>query len=56
MDKTVIAIPSAIDMVTITGPGDSFVTEFERAFPELDYIKRATVISESDKAEATDGK
>jgi cyclophilin family peptidyl-prolyl cis-trans isomerase len=28
----------------------------ERAFPELDYIKRATVISESDKAEATDGK
>jgi phosphate starvation-inducible PhoH-like protein len=40
MDKTVIAIPSAIDMVTITGPGDSFVTEFERAFPELGITVR----------------
>ncbi|MGA1279276.1 MAG: PhoH family protein [Candidatus Nanopelagicaceae bacterium] len=40
MDKTVIAIPSAIDMVTITGPGDSFVTEFERAIPELGITVR----------------
>ena len=40
MDKPVIAIPSAIDMVTMTGPGDSFVTEFERAFPELGITVR----------------
>ncbi|MGA1670342.1 MAG: PhoH family protein [Candidatus Nanopelagicaceae bacterium] len=40
MDKTVIAIPSAIDMVTMTGPGDSFVAEFERAFPELGITVR----------------
>lgn len=40
MDKTVIAIPSAIPMVTITGPGDAFLAEFERAFPELGLTVR----------------
>jgi phosphate starvation-inducible PhoH-like protein len=40
MDKTVIAIPSAIPMVTITGPADTFLAEFERAFPELGLTVR----------------
>lgn len=40
MDKTVIAIPSAIPMVTITGPADTFLTEFERAFPEVGLTVR----------------
>lgn len=40
MDKTVIAIPSGIDMVMVTGPGDSFVAEFERAFPDLGITVR----------------
>jgi phosphate starvation-inducible PhoH-like protein len=40
MDKTVIAIQSAIPMVTITGPADTFLAEFERAFPELGLTVR----------------
>jgi phosphate starvation-inducible PhoH-like protein len=40
MDKTVIAIPSAIPMVTITGPADTFLAEFERAFPEVGLTVR----------------
>jgi phosphate starvation-inducible PhoH-like protein len=40
MDKTVIAIPTAIPMVTVTGPGDTFLAEFERAFPELGMTVR----------------
>jgi phosphate starvation-inducible PhoH-like protein len=40
MDKTVIAIPSAIPMVTLTGPADTFLAEFERAFPELGLTVR----------------
>ena len=40
MDKTVIAIPSAIGMVGITGPADTFLAEFERAFPELGITVR----------------
>lgn len=40
MDKTVIAIPSAIAMVTLTGPADTFLAEFERAFPELGLTVR----------------
>lgn len=40
MDKTVIAIPTAIPMVTLTGPADSFLAEFERAFPELGITAR----------------
>ena len=40
MDNTVIAIPSAIPMVTLTGPADTFLAEFERAFPELGLTVR----------------
>jgi phosphate starvation-inducible PhoH-like protein len=40
MDKTVIAIPSSFPMVGITGPGDSFLDEFERAFPDLGITVR----------------
>ena len=40
MDKTVIAVPTSIPMVTITGPADSFLAEFERTFPELGITVR----------------
>ena len=40
MDKTVIAVPTSIPMVNITGPADSFLAEFERAFPELGITVR----------------
>ena len=40
MDKTVIAVPTSVPMVTVTGPGDSFLTQFETAFPELGITVR----------------
>jgi phosphate starvation-inducible PhoH-like protein len=40
MDKTVIAIPSAISMIEITGSGDAFLTQYEKSFSELGITVR----------------
>ncbi|MEY3383300.1 MAG: hypothetical protein RLZZ17_1038 [Actinomycetota bacterium] len=40
MDKTVIAVPTSVPMVTVTGPGDAYLTQFESAFPELGITVR----------------
>jgi phosphate starvation-inducible PhoH-like protein len=40
MDKVVIAVPSAIPMVAITGPADSYLRQFEKAFPHLTITVR----------------
>jgi phosphate starvation-inducible PhoH-like protein len=40
LDKSVIAIPSAIPMVSLTGPADTFLAEYERAFSELGVTVR----------------
>ncbi len=40
MDKVVIAVPSAIPMVAITGPADSYLRQCEAAFPELTITVR----------------
>ena len=40
MDKTVIAVPTAIPMVSVTGAADSFLNHFERSFPELGITVR----------------
>lgn len=40
MDKVVIAVPSAIPMVAITGPADSYLRQFENAFPDLTITVR----------------
>jgi phosphate starvation-inducible PhoH-like protein len=40
MDKTVIAIPSAISMIEITGSGDAFLAQYEKSFSELGITVR----------------
>jgi phosphate starvation-inducible PhoH-like protein len=40
MDKVVISVPSAIPMVAITGPADSYLRQFEKAFAHLTITVR----------------
>ncbi len=40
MDKTVIAIPSSIAMIEITGSGDAFLNQYEKSFAELGITVR----------------
>lgn len=40
MDKRVIAIPSSIAMIEITGSGDAFLNQYEKSFAELGITVR----------------
>ena len=40
MDKVVISVPSVIPMVAITGPADSYLRQFEKAFAHLTITVR----------------